>query len=489
MPATVALILWFILLMALLHFDPAREPGTSFALWVPVIWMFIVGSRLPSQWFGVVQAGLASAAFEEGNPVDRVIFLIFILLAVVILISRSFQWGQFFARNLILMVFLSFALLSVFWSDFPFVAFKRWIRDLGNYLMILLVLTDPRPMEAVRSLLRRFIYLIIPLCILLFKYYPQIGMQYDVWVGAEELVGATTSKNMLGVVCLVSGIYLFWDTLTQWSNRKEWRIRRTIAINVAFFIMTLWLLYRADSATSRVCLLIGCMVIAAAHTERGRRHPGLLRFLIPSCFGIYVVLAFGFGLMGSLAKAVGRNPTLTDRTIIWQILLNMNTNPFVGTGYESFWLGPRLQWVWQQYSAINEAHNGYLEIYLSLGGIGLFLLGGLLVATYRTIGRRLKSLSSIGSLFLALWTIQLFYNVTEAAFRFHLMWFTFLLGAIALPEKAEDRLCETAALDTKQGFGAKSEVRKPAPEIPPKQTGQVPIRSRQPHVSPFGRTD
>ena len=52
MPPFLALFLWFILLLALLCWDPARDRKTSPALWVPVIWLFIVGSQLPSQWLG-----------------------------------------------------------------------------------------------------------------------------------------------------------------------------------------------------------------------------------------------------------------------------------------------------------------------------------------------------------------------------------------------------------------------------------------------------
>ena len=173
MPPSLALCLWFILLVALLRFDPAKDSKISLALWVPVIWMFIVGSRLPSQWLGV-QTGQAAQALEEGNPVDRTISSVLILLAIGILMSRSFEWGSFFSRNFALMAFLSFALLSVCWSDFPFIAFKRWFRDLGNYLVILVALSDPRPLEAVRTVLRRLCYLLIPLSILLIKYYPHI---------------------------------------------------------------------------------------------------------------------------------------------------------------------------------------------------------------------------------------------------------------------------------------------------------------------------
>jgi exopolysaccharide production protein ExoQ len=437
MPPFLALLLWLVFLIGLLYFDPAKESRISPALWVPLIWMFIVGSRLPSQWLGG-SVGTAAQAFEEGNPLDRTILFILILLAIGILMSRSFQWGDFFAHNFVLTVFLSFALVSVLWSDFPFVSFKRWFRDLGGYCVILVVLSDPRPLEAVRTLLRRLSYLLIPLSIVLNKYYPAISKQYDEWTGAAMLVGATTGKNMLGVLCLASGIFFFWDTVSRWPDRKERRTRRIILVNLAFIAMTLWLLSLVDSATSRICLVLGCLVIFAAHSRMIKRRPGLLTVLIPSCFCLYVILAFGFDINGQLAGAVGRDPTLTGRTEIWKAVLSTNTNPLIGTGYESFWLGPRLQSVWQRTGVgINEAHNGYLEVYLQLGLIGVFLLCAFLIASYRTICRRLKPFSSLASLSLALWTIVLFYNMTEAAaFKGQLIWYIFLLVAITVSSRA-----------------------------------------------------
>jgi exopolysaccharide production protein ExoQ len=446
MPPILALTIWLVLLVALLLFDPAKDPHVSVALWVPIAWMFIVASRLPSQWFGG-QLRLAAGTLEEGNPLDRTIFSILILVAMAILVSRSFRWGKFFSQNLALTTFLLFALMSVLWSDFPFVAFKRWFRDLGSYLVILVVLSDARPLEAVRTVLRRLGYLLIPLSILLMKYFPAIGMQYWIWTGAPMYVGPTTSKNMLGVLCLVSGLYFFWDTVARWPDRKTSRTKQILAVNVAFLSMTLWVLHLSDSATSRVCLALGCLVILAAHSRFRERHPGFFKFLVPGCFCLYVILAFGFGLNGELASTVGRNPSLTDRTFLWRVLLNMKTNPLIGTGYESFWLGPRLELVWKQFGGgINEAHNGYLEVYLNLGLIGLLLIGGFLIASYRIICRRLRPFSDLASLSMALWAALVFYNMTEASFKIHLMWVTFLLGAIAVPEFSEN-LARSAALD------------------------------------------
>jgi O-antigen ligase len=441
MPPTVALILWLILLLALLRFDPAREPGTSLALWIPVIWMFIVGSRLPSQWFGS-QMGTVAQVLEEGNPLDRAIFSILILLAVCVLIVRGFNWGGFVSRNLALIAFVSFALASVLWSDFPYIAFKRWFRDLGSYFVILVVLSDPRPLEAARTLLRRFCYLIIPLSITLIKYYPYMAKQYGVWNGVAEISGAATSKNMLGNVCLVSGVFFFWDTVTRWSERKEPRTRRIILLNVAFLAMTLWLLNLANSATSQVCLVIGCIVIAAVHSGWGGRHFTLIRVLIPATFCLYLILAFGFGMNGQFASRIGRDPTLTGRSDIWKAVLSTNTNPLIGTGYESFWLGPRLNQVWEfeGVGGVNEAHNGYLEVYLNLGMIGVALLVALLFSSYRTIGKRFTSSVALASFSLAMWTVILFYNVTEAAFRGGVLWLILLLLGIFVPERAEHRL-------------------------------------------------
>ncbi|WP_353063304.1 O-antigen ligase family protein [Tunturibacter psychrotolerans] len=337
------------------------------------------------------------------------------------------------------MAFLSFALLSVIWSDSSLVALKRWFRDLGNYMVILVALSDRRPLEAVRALLRRLFFLLIPLSIVLIKYYPEIGKSWDPWTGIAQYSGATTGKNMLGVLCLVSGLFFFWDTVTRWTDRKERRAKRIMLLNVAFIAMTLWLLYISDSDTSRICLVVGCLVIAAAHSKAVKRRPALLTALIPLAICGYLVLAVGFGINISamVAELVGRDPTLTDRTKIWSFLLSMKTSTLFGTGYESFWLGPRLEWFWQNAGLghINEAHNGFLEVYLNLGIIGLSLLGWFLIASYRTICTRLESFSAFGSLTLALWTILLFYSVTEAGFRSGLMWLTFLLGAIVVPAR------------------------------------------------------
>jgi O-antigen ligase len=434
MSSTLALFVWLLLLLALLRLDPARQANTSLSLWVPVFWIFIAGSRLPSQWMDGPIGEQSIRALEEGNPLDRIIYIVLILLALGILVSRKFQWSTFFATNGALCAFVFFALVSVFWSDYPFITLKHWFRDLGNYLVILVALTAPHPFYAITTVVRRACYLLIPLSIMLVRYYPQLGKQYDQWSGAVMYTGAATSKNMLGVMCLVGGMFFFWDIVSRWPDRKERRVKQILAVDTVFLGMSLWLLIMANSATSKVCLVLGWLVIAAAQGKVFGRRPAVLKGMIPAFIVLAAIFYSVFDVSNQLVTVIGRDATFTGRTDIWKAVLSVHTSPVLGAGYESFWLGPRLMRVWSQTGGgINEAHNGYLEIYLTLGLIGVLLLLAFLISSYRSICKTLGSPHSLGSLSLAVWTILLFYNITESAFKGQLMWVLFLAGAMVSP--------------------------------------------------------
>src|SRR5437762_5696652 len=76
-----------------------------------------------------------------------------------------------------------------------------------------------------------------------------------------------------------------------------------------------------------------------------------LRSINKSLIGTYIlgalvllaVAELGFGLSRHVSEALGRSSTLSGRTELWAQLLKFHTNPIFGTGFESFWLGDRLQ--------------------------------------------------------------------------------------------------------------------------------------------------
>src|SRR5262249_2229003 len=144
----------------------------SAALWLPLFWFFITSSKLPSQWLNVQGASSQAAAYMEGNLFDRVVFFVIILLSILVLRKRGVVWSRLLRSNPALAVFLAYCPISVVWSDYPFVAFKRWLRDLGMFLTILVAVTDSKPLAAVCLLFRRAAYVLLPFSVTTIKYFP-----------------------------------------------------------------------------------------------------------------------------------------------------------------------------------------------------------------------------------------------------------------------------------------------------------------------------
>ena len=164
-------------------------------------------------------------------------------------------------------------------------------------------------------------------------------------------------------------------------------------------------------------------------------------------FGTYVVIVVlvvagleaTFDLYHNIIIMLGRDPSLTDRTAVWADVLALQERPLVGYGFESFWLGDRLlvlwnKWWWQP----TQAHNGYIETYLNLGLVGLGLLAGLLLSTFRRISRQLLNDFDFARLRMALLFAIVLFNYTEAAFKgVHFIWTIFFVIAMELPKRRQ----------------------------------------------------
>src|SRR5439155_14999928 len=78
----------------LLVLDRDGEAHTSKALWIPVVWLAIAGSRMMGEWLaaiGVVNGGAPSDAADrllDGSPLDRFLLTMLLALGIVVLLGR-----------------------------------------------------------------------------------------------------------------------------------------------------------------------------------------------------------------------------------------------------------------------------------------------------------------------------------------------------------------------------------------------------------------
>jgi len=419
----------------LFYLDRDKSIRTSRALWLPVLYLWILGSRPVSFWFGVGPSYAAAANPLESSPIDGAFFEILLVAAICVLVHRGRRTLTFLNTNFPILIYFFFCLLSVCWSDYPGVALKRWIKAIGDVAMILIVLTDAQPVAALRRLFSRTGFLLFPLSLLFVKYYPMLGRTYDQWTGRQMNTGVTYDKNILGVITFVLSLGAVWRVLgLLWPDEMIPDRRRHLLAQGTLLVLGVSLLITADSATSLVCFILGAGLILTTRLRFMRRNPAAVHVLV-----VLLIVGAGFVMLlgggADAAHALGRNPTLTGRTDIWAAVIPMAPNSLVGAGFESFWLSPRVhERLWQAIPGLplNEAHNGYIEAYLELGWLGVGLIGLILIDGYRRSVKAFRRDPQLGSLLIAYVLTAIVYSVTEAGFRMMFpMWIFFLLAVIA----------------------------------------------------------
>ena len=299
--------------------ETARErPNVTGALWIPLVWILIISSRFTSEWLNLFGLHFGAASLEEGSPLDASVYFALIAAGLYILRKRRVQLSEIIRNNQWLAIFFVYCFLAIFWSDFPFVAFKRWIKVLGHPIMALIVLTEPDPVDAVTRLMKRCAYVVVPISILFIKYYPQWGRGFSYWTGEAYNTGITTNKNELGADCLILGYFFFWHLLQTWNADKSKNRRNELILAAGLLIMIWWLLSMAHSSTSLVSLFIGGLIAVVLG----------LRFVNKRLIGTYLIgrrapLGCRRDRVWDLRTTIqflGKDPTLTDRTILWSDL-------------------------------------------------------------------------------------------------------------------------------------------------------------------------
>jgi O-antigen ligase len=419
--------------------DRKLRPMPSKASWIALLWIVIIGSRYLSGWLGLNLELDSPEELVEGSPLDRSIFLILIVSAAVALLLRKPIWAKVINMNRWYFAFFIYCGISIIWSDYPFVSLKRYIKEIGNVLMVLLILTEKDPVQTVRVVFARYVHLVIPLSVLLIYSIPSLGMYYDDNM-LPSYCGVATNKNKLGVITFVSVLFLIWEIIYfRDADGKNRHCSDTFG-NWVLLLLAGWLIYIAHSATALVCVIVGAFLLLLMKLPFVVKHLSYLGFcsLLASITIIFAMYRFPEGV-GLVAEGLGRDSTFTGRTELWMDLMREPVNPLVGTGYQSFWLGSRADNLWDKYLFHPiQAHNGYLETYLNGGVVGVGLLLAMIVATGGKLKRVLLIERSFGILLVVFIITATLYNCTEAMIsRLSLLWFVITIAALYSPTTPE----------------------------------------------------
>jgi exopolysaccharide production protein ExoQ len=187
----------------------------------------------------------------------------------------------------------------------------------------------------------------------------------------EPWYGIFTQRNSLGMIMAFSALVFFlWSRL---EPQEKWS-----AYLWAGLSFVLLLLSGSLTAFLGLCAMLGMgFLLWDIRLNRKRARRVLAASALMAGIGLY----FTASHVEAVTSFLDRDVTLTGRTTIWgtSLLLGMD-HPWIGRGFNAFWLGDegpsgeiRKLAGWD----VPSAHNGYLEIWLDLGlwGLAAFLVG------------------------------------------------------------------------------------------------------------------
>ena len=370
-------------------------------------WVRTVGGH------GTLKVGTQASAFSSGNGDIRLFTLnaIVVLVTVIIAFPKTRTLlGILLDQRALLLIYL-YSFVSVLWAD-----------NVGNSFRVALYLFFG---------MVQFIYIgwfldtdeqvkIIGQIVTLFAALSVVGQYVLPPSGdlAPGWQGIFPTKNYLGNIMAIGVVMVFLE-------RGRWSLTRVLKLSLCTALILL-----SQSFTSVVCVAVCC--IAIFYIRRTRR---VKLLLVGTLTSLLVLIAVVLPNFISLALgASGKDTTLTGRDVIWAFALKyIALKPFFGYGYFDFWnsqADAALEYLgWNP----NQAHNGFLDLALNEGLVGIGILLTVFVVALRRSLRQLKEgdPSGAGLFSLVMLIFLVVHNVSEADFYQHPAWLVFLVAFIA----------------------------------------------------------
>ena len=344
----------------------------------------------------------------EGDPIQRGILLsgyVITLSTILIYPRKAFRLVR---KSPLIWILILWAALSILWSGSPDITFRRVIGILLTTLYTL-VLYIRYPFQSFLRLLGVAFLIAILFSLLMVIFIPEWGIMSSIHEGDWE--GVFVNKNSLGKVSIFA--LFFFASLFSFSRNRNQLVLWACAI-----ILGIITLVGSHSVTALVVfgtMILGVFLIRAGRSW-GKAWPIFLMLTSVICGGVLILTIQNSEV---LFDALGRDTSLTGRVPLWDVLIPMGLRQPLGFGYGAFWLGwegPSAE-VWSRLNwFLPNAHNGFLEIWLNLGWVGL-ALGIMLLGKIFFVNLPLALTGSKEAIFwLILCLIIITYNLVEVNF-------------------------------------------------------------------------
>ncbi len=334
---------------------------------------------------------LLTGGASEGDGVDittldlslnaKISVLIYCITFVLLLLRWKKVVAIFKKDRSIWLIWLlvSIVCLSSFWSVFPSESFRYGIYAIGTTVFALYLATRYTIQEQIVIFSWTF-GLIVVLSIIFAVALPQYGTMGGVHEGAWR--GIYTHKNIFGLALIPAAIIFYLRALSGQSN--SWLFWLLLASTVALLVLA-----RSSGSLANFVVMVGlCLVYRLLRWRYELMISAILVGVIASIAGL--LWLFDYGGLDLIFTALGRDATLTGRTDIWRYSWDMiQLRPWQGYGLNAFWHGLEGPSAYVELALtykVAYAHNGYLDMWLSIGLIGLsaFFLG-LFIAAVKAI--------------------------------------------------------------------------------------------------------
>lgn len=313
---------------------------------------------------GAGQAFIADPAAIDtgGQPVTQVVFGLMYLVVTLLLVKYRTAAFHLLVREKWLAVLCLWALASVTWSVEPGESLRRALALIGTSIAGLYIGLRFEP----RQQLKMIAYVIglgAVASVLVALVLPSVG-----YTAGGDMQGVYNLKNSLGRMMSLGAICFALLVIGE---------RRHRALRIVMFLLCCTLLVLSKSATAVVVTMamLALLPLRKLLYLRPRYLLATAAVLVPvAAAGIFWAVEFSEQAL----LALGRDSSLTGRVPLWQLVMkSIAERPIRGYGFTAFWTG----WEGQRVSdsvnwdnAVPNAHNGFLEIWLGLGLIGLALI-------------------------------------------------------------------------------------------------------------------